>query len=130
MQLFNLAVGVFLYRPFVKLCDAQKSQTVQFRLESLTRRLQKHEETNSPVTLTELPENLGAVAKMLTVDLELALGKNELALYYQPQVDGAGRIVGAEGLLRWDHPSFGMIYPPLMMCGDRGIAPKIRDPGV
>jgi len=41
-----------------------------------------------------------------------ALPKNELFLEYQPQLDLAtGRIVGAEALLRWQHPELGMVPP-------------------
>ncbi|MEM9004152.1 MAG: EAL domain-containing protein [Cyanobacteria bacterium P01_F01_bin.86] len=36
--------------------------------------------------------------------LRQALGKNELELYYQPQMDASGRVRGAEVLLRWHHP--------------------------
>lgn len=35
-----------------------------------------------------------------------------LSLHYQPKIDGqSGRIMGAEALLRWQHPSRGMISP-------------------
>ncbi len=53
--------------------------------------------------------------KLLEVKTALrhALERNELVLYYQPQVDlKTGRIVGAEALLRWNHPRKGMV-PPL-----------------
>ncbi|HEY3326753.1 MAG TPA: EAL domain-containing protein [Novimethylophilus sp.] len=44
--------------------------------------------------------------------LRRALDRNELLLYYQPQVDiHTGRIVGAEVLLRWEHPDIGMVSP-------------------
>ncbi|MDR2880945.1 MAG: EAL domain-containing protein, partial [Azoarcus sp.] len=46
-------------------------------------------------------------------DLRGALGRQELALYYQPQIDiQSGRICGCEALLRWKHPQHGLI-PPL-----------------
>ena len=37
----------------------------------------------------------------IETDLRLALNSDELNLFYQPQVDEFGRILGAEALLRW-----------------------------
>lgn len=45
-------------------------------------------------------------------DLHDALARGELSLSYQPQWEiSSGRIVGAEVLLRWQHPVFGQIPP-------------------
>ena len=45
-------------------------------------------------------------------DLRLALVRGELSLHYQPQVDAReDRIVGAEALLRWQHPLLGEQSP-------------------
>jgi diguanylate cyclase (GGDEF)-like protein/PAS domain S-box-containing protein len=44
-------------------------------------------------------------------DLRLALPRGELALAYQPQVDDAGKLLGAEALLRWRHPTRGLVSP-------------------
>lgn len=45
-------------------------------------------------------------------DLRLALTRGEFSLCYQPQVDARGnRIIGAEALLRWEHPETGNLPP-------------------
>ena len=43
--------------------------------------------------------------------LREALHKQEFRLYYQMQVNRAGRVLGAEVLLRWIHPEQGLISP-------------------
>jgi EAL domain-containing protein (putative c-di-GMP-specific phosphodiesterase class I) len=43
-----------------------------------------------------------------------ALVRSQFVLYYQPQVAN-GRIVGAEGLLRWNHPREGLVPPSLFV---------------
>ena len=43
--------------------------------------------------------------------LRQALEKNQLVLFYQPQVNGAQQVTGVEALLRWQHPTKGMISP-------------------
>lgn len=44
-------------------------------------------------------------------DLRQAVSRNELLLHYQPQLDAQGLVVGAEALLRWQHPRQGVIPP-------------------
>ena len=45
-------------------------------------------------------------------DLRLALARGEFSLCYQPQVNACGnRIIGAEALLRWEHPETGNLPP-------------------
>jgi len=48
----------------------------------------------------------------LEAALRRALDLGEMQTYYQPQVDvSSGAIVGAEALVRWQHPQFGLISP-------------------
>lgn len=43
--------------------------------------------------------------------LHQAIDNNEFDLWYQPQIDAKGHMIGAEALLRWTHPIKGMVYP-------------------
>lgn len=45
----------------------------------------------------------------LTSDLRRAHADGHLTLHYQPQVDASGRWLGAEALIRWNHPTRGLI---------------------
>lgn len=50
--------------------------------------------------------------KEMVEDLSRAITQNELMLYYQPVIDvNTKKIVGLEALLRWKHPTKGMISP-------------------
>jgi diguanylate cyclase (GGDEF)-like protein len=48
----------------------------------------------------------------LEADLRRAIAQGELRLHFQPKVDAtSGAVVGAEALVRWQHPERGMILP-------------------
>jgi diguanylate cyclase (GGDEF)-like protein/PAS domain S-box-containing protein len=54
------------------------------------------------------------VTQRATVEHELAnaLKNGQFILHYQPQIDlGSGRVIGVEALVRWQHPTRGMIPP-------------------
>jgi PAS domain S-box-containing protein len=57
--------------------------------------------------------NLRASARLAReADLRRAIAEGELRLHYQPKVDaGTGRILGAEALVRWQHPENGLVPP-------------------
>lgn len=63
-------------------------------------------------------------------DLHRATDRNELRLYFQPQVDVAsGRIVGAEALVRWQHPKRGLVSPEAFIgiAEETGLIREIGD---
>jgi len=47
----------------------------------------------------------------LEASMHLALQNQEFLLYYQPQVNEQGALMGVEALLRWKHPVRGMVSP-------------------
>ncbi|MEI8633116.1 EAL domain-containing protein [Vibrio sp. PP-XX7] len=51
----------------------------------------------------------------LEEQLRNALEREEFVCFYQPQVDSEGYIIGAEVLIRWRHPSMGMISPQVFI---------------
>ncbi len=64
-----------------------------------------------------LPSMQAAADSRLAIEKELryALERNQLSLYFQPQVNSAGQIVGAETLIRWEHPEKGFISPAIFI---------------
>jgi len=58
------------------------------------------------------PALQAAVNARATMELELrqAIKTNQFLLYYQAQVEG-GRVTGAEALIRWNHPTRGLVMP-------------------
>jgi EAL domain-containing protein (putative c-di-GMP-specific phosphodiesterase class I) len=59
-----------------------------------------------------------------------ALDQGEFVLFYQPKVDmRAGRVLGFEALLRWDHPQHGLIAPLqfLPLIENTGLSSRVGD---
>ncbi len=44
-------------------------------------------------------------------DLRAAVRERQFVLYYQPQLNDANRVIGAELLIRWQHPQRGLLAP-------------------
>jgi EAL domain-containing protein (putative c-di-GMP-specific phosphodiesterase class I) len=68
------------------------------------------------------------LAEWTTAQLAQAAERGQLELHYQPIVDlRSGEITGAEALLRWRHPSLGLLLPGqfLPMAESSGLMPEI-----
>ena len=65
----------------------------------------------------------------LESELRAALANGRFELYYQPQVDHAGAVVGAEALIRLQHPEKGVIAPGdfVGLAEDIGLMVPIGD---
>src|SRR5438034_1438467 len=65
-----------------------------------------------------------AAAAVLLDELRQGINRGELFLVYQPRIDIATRqVVGAEALLRWRHPRYGVLAPEsfLPLADDTGL---------
>ncbi|WP_070972333.1 putative bifunctional diguanylate cyclase/phosphodiesterase [Vibrio sonorensis] len=63
------------------------------------------------------PEMQAQVDSFLEIEkgLHEAINKEQLELYYQPQVNEHHQIVGVEALIRWNHPQRGLLPPGVFM---------------
>jgi EAL domain-containing protein (putative c-di-GMP-specific phosphodiesterase class I) len=87
-----------------------------------------------PVRLESLQERFagfkGVSKPLLSADLAAALATNQLFLEYQPKLDcRLGRITGAEALVRWRHPTRGIIRPTefIALAEETGLIHGVTD---
>jgi lactose/cellobiose-specific phosphotransferase system IIC component len=118
MQVINLMIGTCIYIPFVKLGDRLHDQQGQRMLRKLMDAAISGEANNRGIKLLDLSGEDGRFAKNLANDLVTALDKkDQIYLVYQPQISRSDLLVhGVEALLRWKHPIYGMISPPITVA--------------
>lgn len=65
----------------------------------------------------------------LETDINRAIENNEFCAYFQPQVDVFGKIIGGEALIRWNHPSKGVIAPDdfIAIAEQCGLIQKLQN---
>ncbi len=116
LQIVNIAIGVAIYRPFIKKNDERINSEIKNGIVDLQKELQEYERIGKPSDFLQRKDAVGDIAKMLRNDFEYALKHEEFKLVYQPQVRADGECIGAEALLRWNHKVAGFVYPPLIIA--------------
>lgn len=128
LQLFCIILGVLIYLPFLHIHKKAREKSAKNCLKLLISELQELEEKNEVPKYLVRTDKMGRVARMLLQDLKMAIEKKELFLLYQPQINSEDVCLGAEALIRWNHPVFGYIYPPLIiyLAKEGGLLPKLE----
>jgi diguanylate cyclase (GGDEF)-like protein/PAS domain S-box-containing protein len=91
--------------------DGDNSETLLSNADSAMYRAKASGRNNFQFYAKEMNAELGERLS-LENDLWNALEKNELILHYQPQINMmSGEVIGIEALVRWEHPTRGLIPP-------------------
>ena len=114
LQLFLVLVGVAIYFPFVRMLDRESERNGRRHFSAFMEYFREHEQELQNVRLLDLNNVYSDVAKSLCADVREGMSRY-IALHYQPQYDYTGKCVGVEALLRWKHPVYGVLYPPLVV---------------
>ncbi|MCM1283031.1 MAG: EAL domain-containing protein [Muribaculaceae bacterium] len=129
LQVLCITVGVLIYLPFLRINSRLEQVRSKEEVGAIILELQqKEEQVERPAFLTR-GDRIGATSRALLHDLQRAVRNRELFLLYQPQMSADGRCVGAEALLRWKHPIYGLIYPPLIiyLAEEGKLLPELED---
>ncbi len=98
------------------ICDAATPATEVLRQADLALYASKEAGRNRFTFFETEMDNAFKLRRALEADLREALAQDALHMVYQPQVDMAGRIVGVEALVRWNHPTRGAIAPTVFVA--------------
>jgi diguanylate cyclase (GGDEF)-like protein len=100
------SVGISLFPD-----DADDGETLLRNADMAMYRAKERGKNTFQVFSRELAEQ-GSNMRILENAMRTAIQRNEFELYYQAKIDMVSRrIVGAEALLRWHHPSRGLVMP-------------------
>lgn len=114
-QPFQLKNCKYRTMPSIGIClfygDESNEAEVLRRADIAMYQAKKSENLNSVQLYDEALHPAIELRATLESDLAFALQANQFSLYYQLQVDQAQRPIGAEVLLRWQHPTLGMVPP-------------------
>jgi lactose/cellobiose-specific phosphotransferase system IIC component len=110
MQLIICVVSALIYWPFMKLHEARQSRLQIDKIKALIDAMH-HPDFDARQALRS-PDQLGIFCRRIAKDLTK---RENLELYYQPKLDQNGKVLGAEALLRWHHPVFGLLPPSIFI---------------
>lgn len=102
----RLSVGMLLFDP-----RAEEGAALLFKRVGLALLEAKRHGDGRPRLFCTRQERELEARLSLEGELRHAIDHGELCLHLQPQVDADGGVVGAEALVRWEHPERGRISP-------------------
>lgn len=129
LQIACIIIGMLIYYPFLQVHKQIQETIAKEKLNTIILDLQNEELTNEIPQFLGRADSQGQIFRMLLDDLKTSIKQKKLFMLYQPQMDDTGRCLGAEALLRWIHPLYGFIYPPLIihLAKEGGILQELEE---
>ena len=118
------SVGISLFPD-----DAEDVETLLKNADMAMYHAKELGKNNYQIFSADLAEH-GTATRLMENALRSAVVRNEFELYYQPKIDmRSSRIVGAEALLRWHHPTRGIVSPGefIHLAEETGLVHEIGD---
>lgn len=122
----SASIGIALFRDTTTDCIAQEVEELMKRADIAMYEAKQAGKNRlrffDPQMQDLLNQRLG-----LEEDLRIALEEQQLVLYFQPQYDHQPKLIGAEVLVRWQHPTRGLLLPGEFMDSARraGLTPAL-----
>ena len=119
----TFSIGVILFDHENSAYDLLKrAETAMYEAKKNARGSNKFYESSMSISTKEV----------LTIenDIHKAIVNNEFSVHYQPQMDvNSGKIIGAEALVRWEHPEKGSISPSkfIPIAEESGVIIKLEE---
>jgi len=105
----TLSVGISLFG------QRQISATTLFHQADMAMHHAKANGRNTYCLFNDSMEKIAQDRSSMANELRMAIGRKQLCLHYQPQVNHKQGIIGAEALIRWQHDVHGNVSPALFI---------------
>jgi lactose/cellobiose-specific phosphotransferase system IIC component len=128
MQAVNLVLAVLIYIPFIRLQEKHQQCARIEVFKGLADEIQYIQERQTKTILNRHDET-GSLARALAEEIREGFKSQAQTLHmeYQPKVNYKGQVVGAEALLRWNHPVFGYVSPIVILniCDEANLTNEL-----
>jgi lactose/cellobiose-specific phosphotransferase system IIC component len=128
LQVVCLACSVAIYTPFVLGFRRSLLHHRAERIEAMQKAMTDAADTEG-VTVIHRDDTVGNTAREISAYIHgcFESGVPPFYLVYQPKTDDHGKTVGAEALLRWEHPDYGSISPVVLveLCDESGLSTEL-----
>lgn len=125
VQAINLILSVLIYAPFIKIQQKNNLHSQILIYKKLLKEIQNNQFETKRIIINR-HDDVGFLARSLMEEIKNCLKHNNQTLHleYQPKVRYNGQVIGAEALLRWNHPVYGYISPLVIIriCSEATLA--------